>query len=133
MLQENKTSYISLVLCAFAMVLGFLIFFMPGCATKQPNAMTIDERLEPYRYLIRDTLLRDDEASVFVGDKYYNLNNRQKMDFAQNLSWSYYPREIVIKDVNNNRLLMTVSEDRHIQLIWQPEYVERDEGGKKEN
>jgi len=129
MLQENKTSYISLVLGTFVMVLGlgFLIFFMPGCATKQPNTMTIDERLEPYRYLIRDTFLRGDEADVFVGDGYYNFNNQQKMDFAQNLSWSYYPREIVVRDVNNNHILMTVSEDRHIQLIWQQEPIE----GKK--
>jgi len=124
MLRENKTSYISLVLCAIAMVLGFLILFTSGCATKQPNTMTIDERLEPYRYFIKDTLLRSDEVGVFVGDKYYNLNNQQKMDFAQNLSWSYYPREIVVRDVNNNYILMTVSEDRHIQLIWQQEPIE---------
>jgi len=132
MLRENKTSYTSLVLCAIAMVLGFLILFIPGCATKQPNTMTIDERLEPYRYFIKDTLLRSDEVDIFVGDKYYNLNNQQKMDFAQNLSWSYYPREIVVRDVNNNYILMTVSENRHIQLIWQ-EYTQGDEGGKKEN
>jgi hypothetical protein len=127
MLRENKTSYISLVLCAIAMVLGFLILFTSGCATKQPSTMTIDERLEPYRYLIRDTLLRGDEADVFVGDGYYNFNSQQRMDFAQNLSWSYYPRKIVVRDVNNNYILMTVSEDRRIQLIWQQDPIE----GKK--
>ena len=106
------------------LVLGLLVAFLSGCAANQPNTMTIDERLEPYRYLIRDTFLKSDEANVFVGDGYYNFNNQQKMDFAQNLSWSYYPREIVVRDVNNNYILMTVSEDRNIQLIWQQEPIE---------
>ena len=108
------------------LILVLLVAFSSGCTYKQPNTMTIDERLEPYRYFIKDTLLRSDEVGIFVSDGYYNLNEAQRMNFAQNLSWSYYPREIVVRDVRTNYLLMSVNEDRHIKLIWEQGHIERD-------
>ena len=129
MLHNNDIPFIDIVLLAIVLVLALSVSFMPGCAYKQPNAMTIDERLEPYRYLIKDTLFREDKVEVFVGEKYYNLNNEQRLNFAQNLSWAYYPREVIVKDVSNNFLLMSVSEDRHIKLIYQQDPVE---GGQRE-
>jgi len=108
------------------LILVLLVAFSSGCTYKQPNTMTIDERLEPYRYFIKDTLLRSDEVGIFVSDGYYNLNEAQRMNFAQNLSWSYYPREIVVRDVRTNYLLMSVNEDRHIRLIWEQGHTEKD-------
>jgi len=116
---KNETSFFELLLLSIVLVLAFVVFFLPGCAHKSPDTMTIEERLEPYRYLIRDTLLRDERVDVFVGEQYHNLNNQQRLNFAQDLSWAYYPREVIVRDVSTNRLLMSVSEDRHIQLIWQ--------------
>ena len=127
MLRDQKTSYLGMILCAVVLVLGLLVAFMQGCTVKQPNTMTIDERLEPYRYFIKDTLYRGEGVEVFVGEGYYKLDNQQRIDFAQNLSWSYYPTKVVVKDVRTNYVLMSVSEDRHIQLIWQQEYNKGDE------
>ena len=127
MLHEQRPSSLGLILCAVVLVLGLLIAFLPGCTIKQPNTMTIDERLEPYRYFIKDTLYRGEGVEVFVGEGYYKLDNQQRIDFAQNLSWSYYPTKVVVKDVRTNYRLMSISEDRYIQLIWQQEYNKGDE------
>lgn len=127
MLHKKEQPFIDVVLLAFVLVLGLLVSLMPGCTVKQPNTMTIDERLEPYRYFIKDTLYRGEGVEVFVGEGYYKLDNQQRIDFAQNLSWSYYPTKVVVKDVRTNYVLMSVSEDRHIQLIWQQEYNKGDE------
>jgi hypothetical protein len=126
MLHRKNIPFIDIVILAFVVVLALVVGFLPGCAIKQPSTMTVDERLEPYRYLIRDTLLRSNEVGVFVDNNYYDLDNEQRINFAQNLSWSYYPRVVVVKDVKTNYLLMTISEDRHIQLIWQQEYNKGD-------
>jgi hypothetical protein len=131
MLHNDGPSYFEIFLLSIVIVMGLMVSFLPGCAAKNPNAMTVEERLEPYRYIIKDTLFRYDGVYISVGNDYYKLDNQQRIDFGQDLSWAYYPKKVSVRDEKTNRLLMTISEERYIQLIWQENLVQADKDKDK--
>ena len=109
----------STILGSFVLALSFLVFIVPGCTYHR--TATIEKRLAPYQYLIKDTLFRGNEIYIYVGEDYFKLENQKRLDFAGDLSWSYYPKKVFVIDERTNYVVMTISEERHIQLIWQQE------------
>jgi len=120
---DRKPSPIIVILVSLILALSFLTLLMlvPGCALRNSDTMTVEQRLSPYQYLIKDTLFRGKEVYIYIGEDYFKLENQKRLDFAGDLSWAYYPKKVIVIDSNTNNVVMTVSEERHIRLIWQQE------------